>query len=442
MRVLSVLFISIAVVMAGGCNRGAPPAAPQSTDRAAFLAGAAGEEIEPNFFIEDFRDFSASLAKRGWVVSIAAGAKDGELPHSVRAGNAQLLGGVRRALESVKSGGQALLVFHSHGRQRESRWGQRSHSIVSEERDASGVDIGFDLDVIEPELLKAQARGVRVGLVDLSCYSGGAQVLNGAACTVTLAAADYISICSGREEERSFSSHFLKLPSGPVSLEAQFLDARRKDVDSINLPQISSRVTPALSGWERFLREADPLDTYEELKNLQAGTRAFDARKLLGEVDAWIAKQGASKDLALLRAEIAKRLGAVGAIRKQLEGELKGLAADYDDPALTIELEGRAPIHLARASLAEALETVAAVKVPDGYTDVQRNLLKALEPQYEQINASQAVPLAQFHARRDRFDQLMEQMAQAAGALFEVERRFYDRASVVGGGSGCGGFVL
>lgn len=426
----------------GGCNRGTSTAAPQSTDRAAFLAGAAGELIQPNFFIEDFRELSTSLVKRGWTVTIAAGANDGELPGAVRAGNSQILAGVRRNLESVKPGGRALLVFHSHGRQREARWGQRSHSIVSEDRDASGVDIGFDLDAIEPELIKAQSRGVRVGLVDLSCYSGSTQSLKGSACTITLAAADYVSLCSGREEERSFSSHFFRLPEQQVSLEAQFLDARRKDVESINLPQISSQVTPALLGWERFLKEADPLDTYEELKNFQMGTQAFDARKLMDEVDRWIKTQAASQRFASLRAEIAERLAAVRKIRKRLESELKALALDFDDPALTCEIEGRGPLRLPRATLAEALESVAAGQVPEGYTDVQRNLLKALEPKLDHLNASHAVPLAQFRARRDRFEQGVEQMAQAAGALFEAERRLYDRQAVASKSASCREFLL
>jgi hypothetical protein len=393
-----------------------------------LLAGASGETIQPNFFLEDFKLLQTQLLKRGWHVAVVAGTHDGELPGSFAATNAHLAQGVRATLESVKPGGEALIVFHSHGREREKQWGQRSHSIVSEERDASGVDTGFDLDTIEPDLLKAQARGVRVALIDLSCYSGSTQALKGTACTVTLAAGDYVSLCSGRPEERSFNSKFFQLPTGPVDLEAQFLAARRDDDESINLPQISSRKTPAIDGWEDFLKQADPLDTYEELKNLQAGAPAYDPRRLLGPLDRWIATQPPSPKLKKLRAVVSERLALVLTLRKRIEGEIKPLTRDYDDAALALELAGRAPMKLATASLAEVLDAVETGKIPDGYSEAQRNMLKALEPRRGELASRYALKLADFRSRRDHFDQLTQAMEEAAGSLFAAEREIYDLA--------------
>src|SRR5205814_870973 len=124
-----------------------------------------------------------------------------------------------------KAGDRVLLVFHSHGLKQRADWGQQSHSITSEDADASGSEPGFDLDRLQPALLDAAKRGVKTALVDLSCYSGASLALRGTACTATLASRKYVSLCSGRPEERLFASHFMKLPPAGtrVSLEEQFL---------------------------------------------------------------------------------------------------------------------------------------------------------------------------------------------------------------------------
>jgi hypothetical protein len=444
---------------ASGCNRDkdtSTPRAPRTmTDRAALLAGASGEAVQPNFFMEDLRGLQSSLLKRGWKVNVVAGSKDGELPGARRASNDNLADGVRRTLEGVSSGGQALLLFHSHGRLREVTWGQRSHSIVSEDHAPTGTDLGFDLDSIEPEILRARSRGVRVALVDLSCYSGSVQVLRGPACTISLAAAEYVSLCSGRAEERNFTSKFLELPSEPVSLEAHFLEARRQDIESINLPQISSRETPALAGWETYLKYADPLDTYEELKNLQVGVAAFEPGKLLGPVDQWIARQiaqagAAAKatlraELKALRAEIAQRLDAVLKLRKRLEADLKPLAKDHDEPSVVVELEGRGPLKLTRAALFDAMESLEK-GIPESYSHAQRNFVMALKPHGEKVAALHGKALEEFEIRQYRFDQTAIEMARAAGALFESERKLYDaqaeREGAPDAPNGCRDFAL
>jgi hypothetical protein len=452
MQMLSVRFGDILCVVAGimvasattGCDRGGAPGGPGSADRAAFLAGGSGETIQPNFFIEDFKGLRAALLKRGWKVATVAGSKDGELPGSVRATNANLVQGLAHTLASVKSGGEALLVFHSHGRQREKQWGQRSHSIVSEDKDLTGADIGFDLDTIEPELITAHARGVRVAVVDLSCYSGSTQELKGASCKVTLAADDYVSLCSGRQEERSFNSYFFNLPEKPVSLEEQFLQARRQDVLSINLPQISSRATPALAGWENYLKDADPLDTYEELKNLQKGAPRFDSRKLMGEVDRWIASQKAGDPgkLKALRSEIEAKLRLMSALRSKIEDKLKVLVKDYDDVTLPVELERRAPTTLSLATLAELADVHKDGKVPETYSAAQRTFLKAMEPKFGEFLVSNAERLTAFRGRREQYDRLIEEMEQGAGALFESERKLYELQPEPQGANPCRDFTI
>lgn len=435
-----------ALVAAGVLTRGTAPA--PASGRVAILAGASGETEEPNFFIEDLRGLQSSLSARGWKVSVVAGSRDGVLPGSLSASNKNLAKGVRETLASAKPGQEALVLFHSHGRERETYWGQRSHSIVSEDRDSSGSDPGFDLDAIEPELLKATARGVRVALVDLSCYSGATQSLHGPACTVSLAASRYVSLCSGRPEERHFNSRFFKLPpaGSPVNLETQFLEARRADQESINLPQISSRPTPALAGWEAFLLRADPLDTFEDLKNIKDGTPPFEPKNLLGEVDRWIAAQpgtaAANPALKSLRAEIALKLARALAVRKQLEGEMRPLAQEYDVPTLNVEIPGRQTMKLGPAYLGEMLQAIQDGKVPEGYTDAQHNLIKVMEPSHAELAIRFAQPLSIYQAKRNQFDDGTEAFARAADSLFESERKLYDLQPDTAGADPCRDFAL
>jgi hypothetical protein len=443
------LVLSLAVfgLAAAACNAGGAPASSHDPvpGRIALLAGASGETEEPNFFIEDLKAYREALVGRGWRVDSVVGSRGGLLPGSVPATNANLARGVRQALEAASPGQEVLLVFHSHGREQETYWGQRSHSIVSEDKDATGGDPGFDLDTLEEGLMAARARGVKAALVDLSCYSGSTQALQGAACVVSLAAARYVSLCSGRPEERHFNAKFFELPppGTAVSLEEQFLEARRQDRDSINLPQISSIPTPAAAGWEAFLLGVDPLDTFEDLKDFKTGTAAFAPRELLGEVDAWIARQrGRNPGLKDLRSEIAGHLSEALTIRARLEREMPLMAREYDNRTLAVALHGRGAMKLGPAYLAELLGAVRDHKIPVGYTDVQRNLLKAIAPVSGELGARFAGDLTRFQARRDQYDDDTEALARAAGSLFEAERRLYDAQPRPQGTDACRDFAL
>ena len=150
--------------------------------------------------------------------------------------------------------------------------------------------------------------GSKTALVDLSCYSGATLALRGTACTVTLASKKYVSLCSGRPEERLFASHFMKLPPAgtPVSLEDQFKQSRKEDLDSVNLPQISSRKTPGVDAWDDFLEKVDPLDIYEALKDLRTGYKEFSAKQLL-------------KGLKDAPADFSDRLKKILSLREKVE---------------------------------------------------------------------------------------------------------------------------
>jgi hypothetical protein len=417
LSIVSALIFSVA----GARGVAAAPAAHPHPQGLAVLAGASGEKDEVNFFVEDLRSLARQLKARGWQVSAAAGSRDGLLPGSVRATNASIARVARRALGSAGSGDQVLLVFHSHGREAERDWGQRSHSLVSEDRDSSGFDPGFDLDTLEPDFARAARRGVRVGLVDLSCYSGHSLRLQGPACTIALAAPDYISLCSGRPEERLFASKFIALPppGHAADLESQFLRSRIAD-HSTNLPQISSRATPAVEAWNAFLSTVDPLDVTEDIRELRSGSHAFAPKTLLEPVQALIRKDPA---LAPQERALRERLETALATRKKIDALLPELARDYDERTLEVSPPGRDPLKLSPGSLSELLEETPRT---EGFTHVQLRLLDALKPLRASLRKQHAHALEAFQTRRIELDRLTQELARAAGALFDVERELYD----------------
>jgi hypothetical protein len=384
-------------------------AAPEGR-RLALLAGGSGEDAPKNFFVADLSDLKKALTARGWDVSVVAGA--GKATHSALEAAAQ------KVLSRARPGDEVLLLFHSHGQPAERGWGQKSHSISSDDSDPSGAQPGFDLDRLERSFALARQRGLRVGFVDLSCYSGASQSLEGPACTVTLASSRYVSLCSGRPEEKHFSSRFFKLPAPgtPASLESQFLDARRADVGSVNLPAISSRTNPQRELWEDFLEKVDPLDVSDELYELRAGREPFNPRGLLASV----------KSQPTLPAAIEHAVS----VRKELQERIPELARDYDAANLNIELPGGAHLSISPAALSDLLDQ-SALKDPDldGWTDVQRRRLDEIRPLRSKIEAQFREPVSKFRKSREEFDRLTEELAASAGAALTLERKAYDLSS-------------
>jgi hypothetical protein len=417
---------------------GAAEAAPR---RRALLLGASGEEKAENFFVQDLRGFRKALVARGWEVEAVVGARPGILPGSRPTTARELRRALDQALGAAKKGDQLLILVHDHGLAREAYWGQRAHSIVTEDRERKGYEPGFDLDVMIPALAAASARGARVAVADFSCYSGATQRLAAAAaCVLTLAAEPYISLCSGREEERLFGARFFRLPppGRAASLEEQFLAARREDKDSINIPVISSRSTPALAGFTAFLKEVDPLDTYEDLKELRAGAKPFDPKPLLAELDALQPDK-------TLRARVAEALDRAVKSRKRLEDAMPALAKDYDGASLVVDLPGRDPLPLSPGNLTELLEPIrkpgADPYQAEGFSHAQRTLMAALQKEQGRLARKFAAELGAFGTRREAFDVESDELARAAGDLFNVERELYDEKSRAVA-EGCRAFAL
>lgn len=453
MRISKVLSGSIAalLLLASPAARKAGRAFGSEPRRIAVFAGGSGEPgASGGFLVEDLRDLRLALKARGWTVTAAVGPTDRLLPGSLRATRANILKRIRGELRSARNGDEVLLTFHSHGLEREAHWGQRSHSLVSEDRDPSGAEPGFNIDVLEPDLIAARGRGVRVAVVDLSCYSGATQNLRGPECVVTLAAPHYVSVCSGRPEERTFSSRFIRLPAPgtPVSLESRFLDARGSDQDSINLPQISSRTTPAARAWDSLLSEVDPLDLNEDIKDFRTGARPFHPARLLRAVHQALKRSDldGSARVALER-EIAGRARRVVELRARIEKAMPAMARLYDQKSLVLRLPGRDPLPISPGYLEELIDKVSVKhfkpEEQDGYSDAARDLMRALRPERERILREFDGPLHVFTERLKAYNALADGLVAASGRLFASERRLYAHASTrIGSPDPCDAFSL
>lgn len=426
--------VALLLLLFDGCRF--PGSQPQAGARIAVLAGGSGELETDNFFTRDFRELREKLLARRWKVRAAVGSRDRILPDSAAATNANLRRVIEGGVRDARRGDELLIVLHSHGRERERLWAQRSHSLVSEDRDPSGADPGFNLDSLEPLFVQARERGVRLALVDLSCYSGSTLVLHGPDCTATLAAPDYISICSGRPEERAFNSRFFQLPPpGTASdLTTQFLRARREDRESVNLPQLSSRPAVALSEWNDLLAGLDPLDVSGDVAAYRAGARPYDPTRFYRGLDAALARiPFAPQVRESLRHGVHDELARMLRLRALLEQAMPGMAGSYDQDTLQLKLPGpgfESPLPISPGNLADFLDKVSEERFDparlDGYTQAQRDLMSRLRPERLRVERENAVALAAFRRRKDRYDEKVDELSAAAGRLFALERRLYD----------------
>lgn len=248
----------------------------------ALIAGGSGEDLnKENFFAADFKAYKENLEKRNWKVTVLFDNDTSKVPGSQTATNNNIDEGINRIIEKLKPDDQVLLNFHAHGRDSNMRFGGH-HSIMSE---SPG---GYSLSKLDSYADAIKAKGAKLAVVDLSCYSGHTQNLHGIdgkhaerGCVVSLASERYVSICSGDSASNSFTSAFINLPKPPakVNIEEHFLKSREKDSSSSNLPQISSIKLPASNFWDFFLSVGDPNSISREdgfaVANTEATACAF-----------------------------------------------------------------------------------------------------------------------------------------------------------------------
>ncbi|KHD88558.1 MAG: hypothetical protein OM95_08620 [Bdellovibrio sp. ArHS] len=154
----------------------------------------------------------------------------------------------------LKSGDQLLITVATHGvKQKE---GQRTHSVTT-------TDDDFNMDELKALRDLAEAKGVRLGIVDMSCHSG----------PVTALGSDKTCVVSMGGEGVSWNisgDKFGQLLTKGNSLEDAFL-ASRRDPQAVVLgtPQISSDAGRRAYNATKFLKGAllDADQLYESSPN-------------------------------------------------------------------------------------------------------------------------------------------------------------------------------
>ena len=366
----------------------------------AFLAASNAENPDDSFFKQDLKDFADRLRSRGWKTRWA--------PSSPQGWPAAL----QNAQASLQEGDSFLVILHGHGSERELAYGQLTHTWMLDSR-------GVDVDTLQAPLQTARLRKVRTALVDLSCYSGATQAFQGASCTVTLAAPGYLSLCSGRPEERLFSSHFFDLPEAKTKtdLETQFLSARKEEEKSTNLPQISSRTTPGLQLWDDLLRELDPLDAFDDLRNLRKSPQPLNETKF---------QERFSKLPGLTashRERLAIQLKQAFQARRELERQMDPLFQDYKDHWVELSTPGGSR-KVTAGHLGDLLDR------PENLSAPAAELLRDLQDQEPFPPEEKGLPaLTDYRKRREKFESGTRELEVQAGKLLNLEREIYQAHS-------------
>ena len=130
----------------------------------------------------------------------------------------------------IKPGDKILLIIATHGYQNR---GEKSHSIST--NSGAAQTESFNLDELKQITELAESKKIKLGIIDLSCHSGGSLPLaNSATCIIS-------SSGPTQYATGSFAENFLDRLQPGKSLESIFLETRRSSA-SPAFPMIS---TPA-----------------------------------------------------------------------------------------------------------------------------------------------------------------------------------------------------
>ena len=157
-----------------------------------------------------------------------------------------------------------MTMVHAHG-QEQSWFGVPGHNFYTENPE------GYSTAKLQEFSEAVVKKGATSSLIDLSCYSGATQKKEGlrsidstekvaSYCIATLAADNYVSICSTRGRQGSFTEGFISQLEGTQApdLETAVMNARSTDETPNNFPEISSLTQPMKREWLHFFHSCDP----------------------------------------------------------------------------------------------------------------------------------------------------------------------------------------
>ena len=172
----------------------------------------------------------------------------------------------------IKSGDQLMIIIYTHGARREE--GELSHKIATSGHaptnltSLSGSTL-VNLDDLQEIIQLTNNKGIRLGIVDLSCHSGATLALKDKApntCIVSSTGPEHYAYAG----PKGFGENFIKVLKPGLSLEEAFLQGRLATTDG-SYPMISTnendnivkdiyeKITPYLY---YSLSETDKLNNY------------------------------------------------------------------------------------------------------------------------------------------------------------------------------------
>lgn len=160
---------------------------------------------------------------------------------------------------AIVKGDQLLLVISTHGAKKKTDK-ELTHDISVSGAAIQNYDTAEGSSVVSLDKLKnlttlAESKGIKLGIVDLSCHSGSTIPLhNSSTCVISATGPNHYGYAGNGPS--TYTNAFISSMKKGKSLEATFLDARREFTD-LSFPMIS---TPA--GLELNSLLYDPLTPY------------------------------------------------------------------------------------------------------------------------------------------------------------------------------------
>lgn len=145
----------------------------------------------------------------------------------------------------IKSGDQLVIVIEGHGAEKNKY--QQTHHIAVNGGDSQGITNydkldgakAVNLDTLEELIKLTTKKGIKLGLIDMSCHSGNSQALKKNApntCIVTSTGTNHYAMTG----PNSFSGKFWEKARPGMNLEDIFLQARVDSVEA-GYPMISTK---------------------------------------------------------------------------------------------------------------------------------------------------------------------------------------------------------
>lgn len=338
----------------------------------------------------------------------------------------------------IKAGDQLLIVNLNHGFLPEKK--TKSHPVASRGGD-------FNMDGLESLRLKAEKAGVKLAILDQSCYGGASLALaSPKTCVISATGADNVGYTTEIYE-------LWKRAAPGKSLESVFLEARKYGYMPTS-PRISgeagTRVEELLKTIQKHLLNYST-DIEQKLRKSQDCPTCFTAEKAgvetelqlnLAEIAALAAIPKATLD------EIKKRIQEHARIFQALEADWK-LEREFAKKMIKIGPTTWSWATLSRFDLAAEKkhwsELVASAKAPFPKTYYQHVLASLDQVQAKRDQLPQDKDFASFLSLRSKVDAHSKDLAQAAAEVGKLERALYDvlyQAVRGKGANPCAGFVL